>query len=40
MKKNMKPFAEELIAHVFHPVRLNRISERLGMDLDDLLDTF
>ncbi len=40
MKKNMKPFAEELVAYVFHPVRLNRISERLGMDLDDLLDTF
>ena len=40
MKNSMKEFAEELIAHVFHPVRLNRISERLGMDLDDLLDTF
>ena len=40
MKENMKTFAEELVAYVFHPVRLNRIATRLGMDLDDLLDTF
>ena len=40
MKQNMKPFAEELVAYVFHPVRLNRIATRLGIDLDDLLDTF
>lgn len=40
MNKNMKPFAEELMSYVFNPMRLSRMSERLGVDLEDLLDMY
>ena len=40
MKEAMKPLAEELVAYAFNPVRLIRMSERLGIDLDELVELF
>ena len=40
MRAKCKPFAEELVAYVFHPERMLRISNKLNMDLDDLLDMY
>jgi hypothetical protein len=40
MKENMKPFAEELVAYVFHSLLLNSISDNLGIDLDELVEMY
>ena len=40
MRAKCKPFAEELVAYVFHPERMLRMSDKLNMDLDDLLDMY
>ena len=37
MKRSMQPFAEELAAYVFHPVRMNRIAERNNIPFDELI---
>jgi hypothetical protein len=36
MKNSMQPFAEELTAYVFHPLRMNRIAEQYNISFDDL----
>jgi hypothetical protein len=38
MRENNKAFAEELVAHVFNPLRLNRICETYGVELDELVE--
>ena len=37
MKKKMKPLAEEIVAYVFHPVRMNRIAEQYNIPFDELI---
>ena len=36
MKQSMQPFAEELAACVFHPLRMNRIAEQYNISFDEL----
>jgi len=36
MKQTMSPFAEELAAYVFHPLRMNKIAEQYNISFDDL----
>jgi hypothetical protein len=38
MRENNKAFAEELVAHVFNPLRLIRICEIYGLELDELVE--
>ena len=38
MKQKNKVFAEELIAYVLNPLRLNRICSEYGLELDDLVE--
>jgi hypothetical protein len=38
MRENNKVFAEELVAHVLNPLRLNRICETYGVELDELVE--
>jgi hypothetical protein len=38
MRENNKGFAEELVAHVFNPLRLIRICETYGVELDELVE--
>jgi hypothetical protein len=40
MMANIKPFAEELAATVFHPNRLARICEQYNIEFDELMDTY
>ena len=38
MKKKMQPFAEELTAYVFHPVRMNKIAQQYNIPFDELIN--
>jgi hypothetical protein len=38
MRENNKAFAEELVAHVFNPVRMNRVCEAYEVELDELVE--
>ena len=38
MKENCKEFAEELASHVFHPKRLNKITEIYNISVYDYLE--
>ena len=38
MRENCKAFAEELAAYVFHPVRLLRICDAYGLELDEYFE--
>jgi hypothetical protein len=37
MKQSMQPFAEELAAYVFHPLRMNKIAEQYNISFDELI---
>jgi hypothetical protein len=37
MKRTMQPFAEELTACVFHPLRMNKIAEQYNISFDELI---
>ena len=39
MKENNKDFFEDLCQSVFHPERVNRLSDKLGVELDNYLNT-
>jgi hypothetical protein len=36
MKQSIQPFAEELTACVFHPLRMNKIAEQYNISFDEL----
>jgi len=36
----MKPYAEELVSKVFHPVRLDRYLEKYEMEMDDFHELY
>ena len=36
----MKPYAEELVSKVFHPVRLDRYLEKYEMEMDDFYELY
>ena len=38
MRENCRPFAEELAAYVFHPLRLRRICEKYGLELEEYFE--
>jgi len=38
MRENCKAFAEELAAYVFHPVRLMRLCEAYGLELEEYFE--
>ena len=38
MRENCKAFAEELAQYVFHPIRLMRICEIYGLELDEYFE--
>jgi hypothetical protein len=38
MRSNCKTFAEELSAYVFHPLRLQRICDAHGLELDEYFE--
>jgi hypothetical protein len=38
MRANCKPFAEELVKYVFHPLRLQRLCDTYGLDLDEYFE--
>jgi hypothetical protein len=38
MRSNCKHFAEELAQYVFHPLRLERLSNKCEMYMDDYLE--
>lgn len=38
MKNNCKEFAEELAKYVFHPTRLQKLSQLYGFDMDEYLE--
>ena len=38
MKKTMQPFAEELAAYVFHPLRMDRIAKRNNIPFEELIN--
>jgi hypothetical protein len=38
MRENCKPFAEELTAYVFHPLRLENMSNAYGYELDEYME--
>lgn len=38
MRENCKAFAEELAAYVFHPLRLMRICEAYGLELEEYFE--
>jgi hypothetical protein len=40
MRSNCQPFAEELAQHVFHPLRVERLANTFGMDMDEYLEHF
>ncbi len=37
---SMKNFCEELVQKVFHPNRLQKLSNQYGIDLVDILDCY
>ena len=39
MRNNCKAFAEELAAYVFHPVRLERLTEKYNISVFDYIDS-
>jgi hypothetical protein len=39
MRNNCKAFAEELAAYVFHPVRLERFTEKYNISVFDYMDS-
>jgi hypothetical protein len=38
MKRTFQPLAEELVETVFHPIRVSRIADVYGMDLNEYLE--
>jgi hypothetical protein len=40
MRKKCQPFAEDLAKYVFNPVRLNRLSELYGIELEDYIEYY
>jgi len=40
MRDNCKEFAEELASYVFHPTRLQHVSNSYGYDLDEYIEYF
>jgi len=40
MRENCKSFAEELTAYVFHPLRLQNISNTYGIELEEYIEYF
>ena len=40
MRENCKTFAEELTRYVFHPIRLQNMSNAYGYDLDEYIEYF
>jgi len=40
MRENCKAFAEELVAYVFHPVRLQHMSQSYGYEFDEYIEYF
>jgi hypothetical protein len=38
MRANCEAFAEELVSYVFHPMRLERMSNAFEMDMDEYND--
>jgi hypothetical protein len=38
MKRSMQPFAEEIAAYVFHPLRMDRIAKRNNISFDVLIN--
>ena len=38
MKQTMQPFAEELAAYVFHPLRMNRIAVQYNIPFEELIN--
>jgi hypothetical protein len=38
MKNKFRPFSEELVRYVFHPMRLLRLCEKNHMDLDEYVE--
>ena len=38
MRKQCQPFAQELCAYVLHPLRLTRLAQNAGLDLEDYID--
>jgi len=38
MRENCKPFAEELAAYVFHPLRIEHMANKYGYELDEYMD--
>jgi hypothetical protein len=38
MRENCKPFAEELAKYVFHPRRLQKLSELYGCDMEEYFE--
>jgi hypothetical protein len=40
MRSKCKPFAEELTAYVFHPVRMQNMSNLYGYELDEYMEYF
>jgi hypothetical protein len=40
MRSNCKAFSEELAQYVFHPLRIKRLADRCGLDMDEYLELF
>jgi hypothetical protein len=38
MKQNTKYFCEELVKHVFHPVKIDRMSKYLNIEFDEYIE--
>ena len=38
MRENCKPFAQELAEYVFHPIRLMRLCESYGLELEEYFE--
>jgi hypothetical protein len=38
MRENTRTFSEELSAYVFHPLRLERMAQQFGMEMDEYLE--
>ena len=38
MRENCQPFAEELVAYVFHPLRLENMANEYGYELDEYME--
>ena len=40
MKKQMFDFNEELVEYVFHPARLTRLANKLGVDMEVIVSMY